>query len=842
MRTSLFATILSCLFLAGSATAIQADAPQSDASKEFETKIRPMLAQYCYKCHGPEKQAADLRMDTLNEDFSTGETEHWHDVLNRLNLGEMPPPKSPHPTAQQQQMLVDWLTAGLRQAAAARRYADGRVVTRRLTRYEYQNTMQDLLGVKLAYAKDLPPDPISRDGFLNNGATLEMSPLQMETALAAARLGLAEAIVSGEPPKVHRHTVHETAVGKLPKRPAAGHVFVKPEFLMSVLEFPRYGEFEVKVRASAYIPRGRDFPRMRVSMGCVPGIIHVPHVLLGEVNVTAPLHEPQTFTFRGRMEDFPQPGDVPFGNVAFNGMVVLIDFLDADGNELRYDDRTYVLPPVVPKPGKKPKKPKEPEPVDPNEPAVAPQARLDIVIEQVDFQAPLITSWPPASHKRILFDKPADVDEPQYVRQVLTRFMTRAYRRPVETAEVEEVAELFSAIRGQVSSFEEAIRETLASVLISPHVLYVVEPRSETGKAERIGDFELASRLSYFLWSSMPDETLLQLAAQGKLSEPATLAAQLRRMLAGPRGLEFAQRFSDQWFDLEALDRVAINPEVFPDFDERLKEHMRNETRQVLAEILRTNGSCLDLLDSDWTMLNRPLAQHYGMNGPRTTQFERVTLPADRQRGGLLGQGAFLLANSNGMESHPIKRAVWILDRLLDSPPASPPPDVPELNPENPDLAGLTLKQQLEVHRKKESCNICHRGIDPWGIPLEQFDALGLLRQAPAAADDKPAKDGKEPAKGETSEATSVVETDSILPDGTELAGFQDLKDHLVNERQELFARAVVKRLASYSLGRSLDSGDEASVQDLTEYFVANEFRLESLMIQLVQSDLFQTK
>lgn len=797
---------------------------------DYDKQIRPVLLQLCGKCHGPDKQAADLRMDTLSTDFASGEAESWHDVLNRINLGEMPPPKAPQPTAEQRKLLVDWINHGLRVAAEAKRYAEGRVVTRRLTRYEYQNSMVDMLGVRLDYARELPPEPMSPDGFLNNGATLEMSPLQMEAALNAARLGLAEAIVSGERPEVFEAAATKTAVGKVPSGKVAGHEPVNPEFLLDIAKFPRRGEFEIQIRAGAVIPPGHDYPRLRLSLGCIPGIIHVPHKVIGEVDVTAPVYAPQTFTFRGRVEDFPQPGDVPFGNVDFNGMVGLIDFLDADGKELRYADQAYVTPPANNKNNKnknnkknpKAEAAKKPE----NEVPVAPQARLDIVIEEVKFIAPLITSWPPASHEEIL-PAPADgidAESDEYVQGVLERFMTRAYRRPVTPAEVEQTQTLYRAIRTRSESYEEAIRETLASVLISPHFLYIVEPRSSASQGETINDYELATRLSYFLWSSMPDAELIELAAAGKLHEPETLAEQVRRMLADVKAGEFAQRFADQWFDLEALDRVAVNPEFFPNFDDHLKEDMRSETRHMLAEILRTNSSCLTLLDSDWTMLNRALAKHYGIAGPRGSQFERVTLAADNRRGGLLAQGSFLLANSNGEQSHPIKRAVWILDRLLDSPPAPPPPDVPELDPESADLAGLSLKRQLEVHRQKEACNNCHRGIDPWGIPLEHYDAVGQWREMGG---------GKKPAP---------VDAASVLPNGSEIEGLDQLKKFILDERQELFARSVTKRLATYALGRSLDSGDQATVAGLTESFIQHDFRLENLIVALVQSDIFQTK
>ena len=713
----------------------------------------------------------------------------------------------------------------LRKAAEAKRFSDGRVATRRLTRYEYANTMRDLLGVNLGFARELPPDPASPEGFLNNGATLEMSPTQIETYLSVARRALGEAIVIGDRPKLHEFKQEQSSVGKLPTKKVAGHEPVRPEFILDLKEFPRHGEFELTVTARAAVPEGDGLPRLRVSMGHVPGIIHVPRGEIGEVDVS---EESDIFTFRGRMEDFPQPGPTAFGNSGFKGMIVMLDFLDADGNELRHTDRKYAQPVAQPKKAKN----KSTKEVAVDNKPVPFGSRLDIEVTAVEFQAPVFAAWPPPSHTRLLIESERTDDEPRYVRELLQPFMTAAFRRPVNSDEVEKTAKLFDAIRPDSGSFEAAIRETFAAVLVSPHFLYIVENRNPKpnagGSGEwRVTDFELASRLSYFLWSSRPDQRLLNQAGKGDLHKADALRQEVVRMLADDRSGEFVRRFVDQWLDLDALDRVAVNPEYFPNFDNELKDHMRAETHACFAEILQNDRSALELLDSDWIMLNRPLARHYGLQGPRSSQFERIELQPEHHRGGLLGQGAFLLANSNGEDSHPIKRAVWILDRLLDSPPASPPPDVPDLDTSKPDLAKLTLKEQLAVHREKESCANCHQGIDAWGVPLESFDAVGRWRTSIPAHKKRP---------------ETAVDAASVLPNGTEINGIRELRRYLVEQRSEWFARAVVRRLMAYGLGRSLDLGDRADVESLTATFRQNQFRLQSLITEFVLSDTFQTK
>ena len=789
----------------------------------FSKRVHPVLIELCDGCHGRKKSEGGIRLDRLDPDLVNGsDSEIWHDVFEQLKNGEMPPAKAKQPEAEQRKILTQWLVGALQDSADAKRGQDGRVVTRRLTRYEYQNTMRDLLLIDLDFAQGLPPDPASQEGFQNNGSTLEMSPTQIEQYLDVARRSLSEAIVTGDRPRLYEVSQNATATGKLPTTKFAGHAPVRPEFILDLMEFPRTGPFELKVRARAAIPAGEGVPRIRVSMGNVPGIIHVPRGEIGEAEVDT---ISQTITFHGRMEDFPQPGPISFGNSGFKGMIVMIDFVDADGNELRYPDHTYTAktPPL-----KKQKKDQDAaiEPDAKKEP-VAFGGRLEIEVQSVEFQSPVYASWPPPSHERLFFASPHVGNESLYIRDVLKRFMESAFRRSVLATEVEQMAKLFEKIRADSETFEDAARETLAAVLVSPSFLYIVEQQNQASDDLQVTDFELASRLSYFLWSTAPDQQLMDLARQGQLKDAKVLKQQVERMLEDEQASEFVRHFVTQWLDLGGLDRVAVNPEFFPGFDNKLKTQMRNETLAFFSEILRADRSALELLDSDWVMLNRPMASHYGLTGPRSQEFEQVTLASDDARGGLLGQAAFLLANSNGEDSHPIKRAVWILDRLLGSPPASPPADVPDLDTDNPDLAKMTLKQKLAVHSSKESCGSCHREIDPWGIPLENFDAVGRWRA------EIPQVNRRDPME---------IDTVGILPSGVEIEGPTQLKRYLVESQSERFAKAIVKRLMAYGLGRSLDFADRLAVDELTEKFVENDYRLRALLVDFVQSKTFRTK
>ncbi len=796
----------------------------------YQQQVQPVLKQRCISCHGPDKQEADLRLDTLSPDLVSGpDAETWHDVLNKVNLGEMPPAKATALSDSQRQAVVGWLTHELRRAAQARKSTGGLTVLRRLTRYEYNNTMRDLLGVDLDYAQDLPPDPPSADGFQNNGAALGISPMQIELYLKAARLGLSRAIVIGDKPTVFTHQVQQGEKGRS-KKDISNYFVRNQRFLARMMEFPRQGEMLVRVRASAVAPDHLPIPRMRVTLGHRADVLE-PEKTLAEVDVIPNTKKPHTFEFRGRIEDFPLPGHNP----KYPGLQInLINSSLAgptapatsqptvDKTDDTTDDNQAGNKQANNKQKNNKKKAKPVDPVDLNEPL--------IVIESMEFEGPLLESWPPSSHTQILFASPDVDDEPRYVREVLERFLTRAYRRPATQADVEVMAGFFEELRPNYPSFEETIREVLALALISPDFLYLVEPREKPNQREPLTDYELASRISYFLWSSMPDERLFQLASSGSLRQQDVLDAEVQRMIADPKSRQFVQQLTGQWFDLGALDRIAVNPEFYPSFDDRLKSDMRTETQRLFATILDEDLSCLTLLDADFALLNYPLAKHYGITGPRGLAFERVALSPTDRRGGLLAQGSFLLSNSNGEDSHPIKRAVWLLDRLLDNPPAPPPPDVPELDSQQADLAKLPLKQQLEIHRKKQACNDCHRGIDPWGVVFENYDAVGRWRTQVAG-----------PVKGGQRTATPV-DASATLPDGTELEGLADLKQYMLGQQRRPFAEAVVKRLLTYSLGRSLDLSDQQTVESLASQFAEQDYRLRGLMVAIVQSEAFQTK
>ncbi|MDA0283655.1 MAG: DUF1592 domain-containing protein [Planctomycetota bacterium] len=804
---------------------------QQQSMQRFDIEVKPLLQKFCVQCHGAEKQQADVRLDSLAPDMASGsDAEAWHDALNKLNLGEMPPAKSPQPSQVERAKLINWITDELKRATEQRRSTGGRVVMRRLTRYEYANTLRDLLRLDIDFAADLPAEPNSPDGLQNNGSSLHMSPQQLEQYLDIAREAVSKAIVTGDQPEVLKFDLSSSQLsnGKGPLHPPNVGMAVFPEY-------PMAGDFRIRVQASVS-DNERNLPAiMRITMGIRASPKNLKMNPVGEVRVSGTAEAPQEFVFEGRMENVPLHDPVTaYGERRYPGLHVGIWNLSFDQQPPQQQKRN----------GKNKSDPVTASDESQGGRTSDPALRL----HSVSFEGPVNASWPPNHHRQILFSSPlAETDEREYARQVLKRFTTRAFRRPATIEEVDRKLAVYDAHRPELDSLAATMREVLPEILVAHDFLYLAEPTDGRATKQSLTEFELAARLSYFLWSTMPDDGLSDLATSGQLHVSAEFEQHVRGMLKDVRSRRFANGFTDQWLKLSGLNRVAVNPDYYPDFNNDLKQYMRDETRHFFMEILNNDLSALNLLDSDFTMLNLPLAEHYGIAGPVDNEFIRVALKPSDHRGGLLGHGSVLLSNSSGDDSHPVYRGVWIRDRLLGDTPASPPPDVPDLDQENPDFASMSLKQKLEVHREKESCASCHRNIDPWGVPLENFDAVGRWRtsverivepvELPKFNNGVRANRKKQPEKQQV-----PVESVSVLPGGYELNGFEDLKQHLLKNERDRFARALVRRMFSYALGRSLELVDGETVDSLVTTFEQSGYQLDELIVAITQSEQFQTK
>lgn len=767
----------------------------------FEKQVRPILKKHCFKCHGEKKQKGDLRIDTLSRDLSKARVaaEAWHDVRNALNLSEMPPKKEDPLLPAELRTVTSWITQEIDALVAGQKGTDGRTVLRRLNKTDYQNTMRDLLGIEMDYAKNLPPETLSEDGFRNNGATLQMSDLQLEYYLESARKALAKAIVTGSRPKFFEE---EFTLSVNDKNRGSNILDKDQQFIAKLLDYPEDGEILIRAKVKAQFAEDRGYPQLRAAIG-YRADVQAPRGFLKPVDITS--EDWQIIEFRARIENFPLPSK---SQSKFPGLLLWLDNAYAEGHDKPIKARGK---------GKKKKAQK------------GPLTYPRIEVASMQFIGPILDDWPPAQHKAILLPSKQRSDEEAYSKIVIRNFMSRAFRRPIHDEEIVPYYRFFRSTRPKMETFEDAIRETLAMVLISPDFLFLVEP---SGSSKRtISDWELASRLSYFLWSSMPDTHLLNLAKKEALRKPGILEKEISRMISDERSWQFVEQFADQWLDIGALQRVAINPNYYPKFDPTLKASMRGETIHFFGELFQKNLSALNILDSNFTMLDEPLAKHYGLSGPKGSRFERVSIKPGDHRGGVLAHGSVLLGNSTGEDSHPVKRAVWIRERLLDDAPAPPPPDVPALDSTDPNFAALSVRDQLAEHRKQISCNECHRNIDPWGISLENFGADGLWREQIL----------RKKVKGKGMIKLPVL-SEAILPDGKKIEGIADLKKYLLEDRREQFARAFTSKLLTYALGRRLELIDQKTVNELTSKFIKSDYRIRDLIHLIVASKTFQSK
>jgi len=781
----------------------------------FQEDVRPVLQQHCFTCHGPEKQKGKIRLDVLDPDMVNGNAaETWHDVLNMLNRGEMPPEDEPQLSAGERRKLVGWLTSELRRAAEAQHATGGQVVMRQLNRVEYQYTMTDLLGLEMDYSKDLPSDARSPEGFKNNGASLGMTALQIENYLKIARQALDFVLVEGEQGE-RKVTVLDRNKGRM-KGPNSRRFSGDSSERLGRVNFwhgsfkdlPRTGRFSIRVKASTDRKPGQPTPILSAQYGYFVSGLNL-NIMgdAGEAAVTS--STPEYYEISGWPEFFPLPeAHVPGSKL--NGIITLQNALD-DG-----EPPAQAVNKVIEEKDKKGKIRKKKVKVFPEDPDFP-----RIIIESVEIIRNDYPSWPPPPHRRIIREG-EELSDPQALEKILARFLRRAWRRPANGDEVNKWLAHYERMRKQADTPVLALRETLSAALASSHFLYLSEPfRSD--QPRKLNAHELATRLSYFLWSSMPDEELSALADSGRLLESKVLREQFARMLADDKADRFARQFSMQWLDLEGVDRVAVNPQYYKDFDNALKPDMIAETQAFFLEILRSNTSALQFLDADFTMLNARLAKHYGLKGPRSQNFERVSLHGTDRPGGVLGHASTHLAGSDGADSHPIKRAVWIREHLLHDPPNPPPPDVPSVEKSVPNFEKLSIREQMEVHREKEACADCHRNIDPWGIALERFDAIGLPRE-------------------KTARRKKPVSTDTVLPGNYPAGGLGDLQKYLLTERRDQFVRALVTKIFIYALGRSVELRDSPLIEELSESFARDGYRLPSLMADIVTSQPFLSR
>lgn len=812
--------------------------PALFAPSGYEALVRPFFARHCTSCHGPDKQEGKLRLDTLVANFTTSESaQHWIEVMDRLNLGEMPPDGQPRPAAEQARAVAGWVAAELRHAARLSLSHGGRVVLRRMNRLEYANTIRDLLSLRFLPKESpleyLPPDGTA-EGFDKVGSALMLDPSLLEKYIEVATLVARRAIITGPPEVATRKTRLEFE--DQAKSPAAAFVcnqvhvecrehdvvlfagvarsFGEFQDRQTKLMIPAKGLYAVRVCAAAE-QAGRDEPvRMTVHRG--------DDVFL-ETDVTAPLEQPQVFEV---VVPLDPAGAQELGVRLLNGAelfhynpawghmdraIIAATERKDEAEALRLRGRMHSE--GLTSAGK------------PN-PATLDHAKLPkLYLDWIELEGPLYDQWPPRSHTTLFFKGPEAAPDLAYAREMFARFLPRAWRRPVQPAEVEPIVQLVQKELDHGLRYEEAIRVGLVVALASPKFLYLVEPAGE--QSQPLNDFELASRLSYFLWSSMPDDTLFDLAGSGKLHDLSVLEAQVDRLLADPKSKSLVEGFAAQWLKTGEFCNFTPDRRIYPDYDARLGQAMVQETTEFFAEILHHDRSILDFLDSDWTMLNGRLAKFYGIPGVKGDGFRRVSLPADAHRGGLLGHAGVMLRGSDGTRTKPVRRGVYVREVLFNDPPDPPPPNAGEIEP-NIQGKNLTVRQRLLAHQQIASCASCHRTIDPYGLALENYDATGAWRT-------------RQNGEGFRGPNGPPIDASGRLPNGQEFDGPERFK-RLLCEQKDRFVQGLAEKMLTYALGRPVEPADRAAIQGVAERTAKEGYTLRAMMKAIVGSDAFLRK
>ncbi|EMI15717.1 secreted protein containing DUF1592 [Rhodopirellula maiorica SM1] len=824
--------------------------PQANL-KEFREEIEPALKKACYECHGAETAEGDIRVDTLNPDLLHGDdVSWWLEVSSAVGNGEMPPEDGPELSDKDRKKIVEWLSAEIQTASRVRRAERAHSSFRRMTRYEYNYALQDLLGLELDFVQDLPPDPISEDGFENCSETLQITGDQYAEYLELNRNALHRATISGDRPAVLHWGVSAEAAAalKFAELEKSKEQAKKPRATQKGRARQRGGRggYYMNITTGETAPAtwsyggAREAWTPKMTLPDVPEQSKFLAVLPARQRIVVELGNrlPDEGTMRVRVRasrassesqaaptlalEFGWQGDKD-QRAAFRisrGDMVI----DASAEEPKFYQ--WDIPLSVIHPRNPVRKLEELGVTDRTNPSeyirlynTAKDQSAAIHFDYVQVSAPVYDQWPPQSHRAIFIESDNRNDEQAYAREIISRFMRRAWRRDVSNAEVDLQMDLFTRVRPICSNFEQAVVETLAAVLSSPRFLYLVhtdQPQSQTHQA--VDEFELATRLSMFLWCSVPDEELLELAAEGQLSHPDQLARQTQRMLADPRHERFSKHFVRQWLNMAPLEFVNINKKAYPQFDDELMDAMQQEPIALFEEILQNNLSVMDFLHADYAVVNRRLATHYGLDDVQGNNFKRVSLNPEDHRGGLLTQAALLAMNSDGTESHPLKRGIWLLESILNDPPPPPPPAVPEIDMTDPEIMKMTLKQRMEDHRNKAACMSCHVKIDPWGIAFENFDAVGKWRTQSQGKD---------------------IDASSLLYNEQQLDGVDGVKRFLLANRQDQFARAIVEKMATFAFGRTLAFGDRAEIERITTKLRHNGDGLQTLILELVRSDLF---
>ena len=816
LRSVAIAGLSLALWLAVAPSLRRAQGAQT--TSEFDRLVQPFFANTCYSCHNANVMSAGVNLEAIRTGSLPKTSEIWERVLRKLRAGEMPPKGLPRPDPKEVNAVIAWIESQLKTAdtLAASRTA-GYVTVRRLNRAEYNNTVRELLGVDVHPADSFPQDD-SGYGFDNIGDVLSLSPVLMEKYLAAAERVAREALFGPDQMKPAMVKIRPAlqriipSLAPLTDYDATG--LTLPNALHVVHRFPVNGEYIVRAFLNGSRPLGSE----PLSIALWVDGQQVQSIELDPTK-TASFDDQERQDLGGKVQEFRIK--VTGGEHWLAASILRL----YEGLPARYHGLRPSRIPPRPPPQFKPR-------------TNIPPAQLEEFKKRFDERIANIEKAPVNEARLTSFEIGGPYDQAKgpspeslkkiyacghlvghhnraCARKIVADLAGRAFRRPATSQEIDNLLRFVSMAEKNGDSFEEGLCQSLQAILVSPHFLF----RVEQNRASNVNDHELATRLSYFLWSSTPDAELTRLANQQKLRSPGVLETQVRRMLKDPKAEALVDNFGGQWLELRKLESVKPDRQRFPGFDEYLRMSMRRETELFFQSIVQEDRSILDFIDANYTFLNERLSRFYkipGVNGP---EFRKVALGTDGERGGVLTQAAILTVSSYATRTSPVLRGKWILEKVLNAPPPPPIPDVPNLD-ESKIGSAASLRQQLEEHRKNPTCASCHSRMDPLGFGLENFDAVGAWRT----------QDGKFP-----------IDATGTLPDGRSFKGPRELRAILKSDR-DAFAEGLTEKLMIYALGRGLDSNENPTVKQIVSRLAAEDYRFSSLVMGIVRSEPFQKR
>lgn len=771
----------------------------------FQQNVKPVLKKYCVECHGPEKQKGDMRLDNIDPDVVMGRSfDQWEDVREVFNTGEMPPEKKAQPSGAERDLMTRWMDAEFKKAKL-HGSTKKRGTVRRLTRYELQYALEDLLQFPVQKEMNmLPEEGTSHEtGLKNNSRLLMISSPHLESYLDAVmtiikrmkeiavfepfgtRANIANLEVNPPPKFTSEKKKIKPALSKV-SRSGKGVILEKGGYFdLNIASVSKY-KSQTSLLAKADSPG-----RVEVAMGFQRSEVDTRQVIhgMGVIEI-AKGDEVQNYI----LESYPE------------------DLTD----EFTKGDRPFFL-------------------------RITNRGAQNIYLENLEYRGNVNTELVKTLIPHGLLESEVN----QQVSRKIASFIKKAFRRTPTEAELKKYHQVYQR-HAKDESPSMALLSAYKEILCSPKFFYLGLPGKL--RAEENVNFILAERLAFFLWCSIPDEPLIKAASEGILSQSSELESQVERMLKDEKSRRWVERFADQWLQTSQLGNVAVDRNYYPKFKDTIKELMHRETYEAVNDVFRNGSSALNLLQADHVFVNQTLAGFYKLRGVRGEEFRKVAVDAKSHRGGLLTQGTFLIGNSDGMNSHAILRGVWLADVILHAPPPDPPANVPPLDESIPGFNKMTLNQKLFAHSNNEACRSCHQKIDPWGIPFENFDASGLWRTKVlivSKASDPPKDQGSEQKKRKQlafEKSYLEIECKSTLPDGASVDGIDKLKAYLVNHRKRDFAKGLVERILAYGLSRDIDFHDEDLVNRLVDQLEARQYSIPNLIREIVKSEAFSNR